>query len=192
MYKQRSYPVQPSQLHHKKGAVRFQHRQQKLIGEVLLGEPPSAHEQTQDEELGSLQLRGFEGSQSSGRGIWQGHHWAQAIILVFAYNTSQQVNPVRVFIFYGGIGLPQHLIVIIVIVIAIRGVVLLIVIIIVIVVMVHVNISITRKSTRRAWSTRGSGCRTTASQQTTAMPTYVHLHVTTVVTVTSAPTRMAS
>jgi hypothetical protein len=111
-----------------------------------------------------MHLHSSEGSRSSVGGVWQGRYRAQAIILVGAYNTSQQVNAVRVFIFRGNISLPQCLVVIIVTVVAIQDIVIIIVVIIfVIVIMVLVNIFVARTGTRRTQSTRGSGCRTTTS-----------------------------
>jgi ABC-type nickel/cobalt efflux system permease component RcnA len=133
--------------------------------QVLLREPPSMHEQTGGEKRGHLQLHSLKGGWNSSRGIWQGHHWAHAIILVGAYNTSQQANLVRVFVFRGGICLPQLLIIIAIIVfivLVVRGIVLVIIVVIGVVIMVHVVIAVARTSTRRAQDIRGSGRRTIA------------------------------
>jgi hypothetical protein len=62
-----------------------------------------------------------------------------------------------------GISLPQRIVVIVVIIVTVRGVVILVVVISDVIAMDHVNMLVARTGTRRAWCTRGSDCRITAS-----------------------------
>jgi hypothetical protein len=85
---------------------------------------------------------------------------AEAIVLVGAYDTSQQVDPAQVFVLRRGIGLLRLLIVAF-LVIAVTVVV--VVVVVVVIVLAHVNIAVARTRTGSTRSTRGTGRKTTAS-----------------------------
>ncbi len=129
-------------------------------GRVLLGEPPSTHERARGKKRWRLQLHGLKDGQSIGRGVRQALHMAEAIVLVGAYDTSQQVDPAQVFVLRRGIGLLRLLIVAF-LVIAVTVVV--VVVVVVVIVLAHVNIAVARTRTGSTRSTRGTGRKTTAS-----------------------------
>ncbi len=108
------------------------------------------HEQTRGKKCWGLQLHSLKGGRSSSGSILQGHHQAQAIVLVGAHNTSQQANSAHFLVLSGGIGLPQRLIVIIIIVITVRGIILVAVVVFVVIAIVYVKIIVAGIGTRRA------------------------------------------